>query len=55
VDEATEPIAAPDVELCGFGWRFPRVGRDELERSVWPLSVVVVDVYTQDAFEVAPV
>jgi hypothetical protein len=58
VDEAAEPLAAVDAR----GWRFQDGGscsgtnwRREVERAVWPMRVVVVDVDEEYALEVAAV
>jgi hypothetical protein len=57
VDEATEPVATAD--RSGQCWRFfsslTGIGRLALQRTMWPLAVVVVDVDAEDTFEVATV
>jgi hypothetical protein len=55
VDEAAEPVVALDLAADGC-WRWlPRSRWLEVERAVRPLGVVVLDVDTQDTFEVAAV
>jgi hypothetical protein len=55
VDEAAEAVAATDL-ADGRRWRWLRtLRREELERAVRPLRVVVLDEDAQDAFEVAAV
>src|SRR5262245_64087983 len=58
VDEAAEAVAAPYAGTGGVGGVDVRrwwVWWDEIERAVWAVAVVVVDVDTEYALEVVPV
>jgi hypothetical protein len=57
MDEPSEPVGAANRGLVLRAQRdHLRRGlrRAQLERSVWALAVVVVDVLAQDTLEVAP-
>jgi hypothetical protein len=55
VDEAAEAVVALD-RAGGGCWRWlPRLWWLQLERAVGPVRFVVLDVFAQDAFEVAAV
>jgi hypothetical protein len=57
MDEPAKPVASADSSLV---WRPERNHRwrglrgAQLERSVWALAVVMLDVLAQDALEVTP-
>src|SRR4051794_21620917 len=55
VDEAAEPVAAADLTRGRSRSLYVRVGRTEFDRAVGPLTVVMVDVDAQHAFELAAV
>jgi hypothetical protein len=52
VDESAEPISSQRREACTRAWGSVACGRVLMERSVWPVSVVVRDVLLRHGSEV---
>jgi hypothetical protein len=59
VDESTQPVSAVNAAWSGRAGESERwlleVGRREVQRTMWAVGVVMLDVDAEHAFELSPV